>query len=57
MLMRVEYDVISGERVEIDVIAYRNDAGDVLVLDAIDPTPEGYEAFDPGEVDDSDKLE
>lgn len=47
MLFRRIYDVQTGESQQIDQTAYRNSDGDILVLDAIEPTPEGYEAFDP----------
>ena len=47
MLTRVEFNVSTGEKIEIEQIAYRNDEGDVIVLDAIDPTPDGFEEFTP----------
>lgn len=46
-LTRIECDVLSGESEVIDQTAYRNEEGEVVVLDAIEPTPEGYEPFDP----------
>lgn len=46
-LERKEHNVSTGESETIEMIAYRNDDGDVIVLDAIDPTPVGYVAFDP----------
>ena len=46
-LVRYEQDVVTGERQEIEQLAYRNDDGDVIVLDDIEPTPKGYEVFDP----------
>lgn len=46
---RVEQNVSTGEVEVIDQIAYRNEAGDVLVLDAIETSPPGYVAFDPAD--------
>lgn len=47
-LTRTELNVITGDQVEIVRQAYKNDAGDVIVLDAGDDEPDGYSAFDPG---------
>lgn len=48
-LTRIEYDIGTGERTIIDVTAYKNEFGDVLVIDSIDPEPEGFQPFDPHE--------
>lgn len=40
---------MTGDITKVDQIAYKNENGDVLVLDAIDPTPEWYKSFDPYE--------
>lgn len=52
-MFRVEFDLETGERREIEQAAYRdpNDHSAVLVLDATEPVPEGMEAFDPTTVD------
>ena len=47
MLHRVEYNVSTGERVDIAQAAYRDDLGDVVVLDAGESPPSGYVEFDP----------
>lgn len=49
-LVRYEQNVTTGDASVVDQIAYKNKEGGILVLDAIDPTPEGYEEFDPHEV-------
>jgi len=56
MLTRREKNVTTGESVEIDQIAYRNKDGEVLVLDAIDPTPDGYSLIDGPPAEDSAKV-
>lgn len=48
-LFRIEMNVTTGVRVEIDQTAYRNGEGEVIVLDAGSSAPEGYSAFDPSE--------
>lgn len=50
-LFRIELNVTTGVVVEIDQAAYRNGEGDVIVLDASSPAPEGYSAFDLGAVE------
>lgn len=44
---RIEVDLGTGERLEILQTAYRNAEGDVLVRDATESAPSGYEEFDP----------
>lgn len=51
MIYRHEYSIQTGETLSIEQIAYRNKNGEVLVLDAIEPTPDGFEPFDPYAVD------
>jgi len=48
-MFRVEYNIDTGERREIEQTAYRStsDPTVVVVLDAAEPAPEGMEAFDP----------
>lgn len=48
-MFRVEYNIETGERREIEQIAYRrtSDPTVVVVLDAQEPAPEGMETFDP----------
>lgn len=48
-MFRVEYNIETGERREIQQTAYRDpsDHSIVQVLDAAEPVPEGMEAFDP----------
>lgn len=48
-LIRFENNVITGESTSIEQTAYRDGLGNVLVLDSIDPEPNGYMAFDPSE--------
>lgn len=52
-MFRVEYNIETGERREIEQAAYRSlaDPTVVVVLDATEPSPEGMEAFDPAAVD------
>ena len=47
MLFRKEFNVQTGEEAVYEQIAYRNSDGDVLVLDAGDPVPGGYDRFEP----------
>lgn len=48
-MFRVEYNIDTGERREIEQAAYRStsDPTVVVVLDATEPAPDGMEAFDP----------
>lgn len=48
-MFRVEYNIDTGERREIEQAAYRStsDPTVVVVLDTAEPAPEGMEAFDP----------
>lgn len=48
-MFRIEYNIETGERREIEQAAYRSssDPTVVVVLDATEPAPEGMEAFDP----------
>lgn len=52
-MFRVEYDLVTGQRREIEQTAYRSlaDPTVIVVLDATEPSPEGMEAFDPATVD------
>lgn len=52
-MFRVEYNIETGERREIDQTVYRStsDPAVVVVLDATEPVPDGMEAFDPAAVD------
>lgn len=52
-MFRIEYNLETGERREIEQTAYRSlaDPTVVVVLDATEPAPEGMEAFDPAAVD------
>jgi len=50
MLTRIEFDVTEGIRTVIDQTVYRNEEGHVVILDSIDPEPEGYEEIDPSEL-------
>jgi hypothetical protein len=52
-MFRIEYNLETGERREIEQTAYRSptDPTRVVVLDATEPAPEGMEAFDPAAVD------
>ncbi|MFC2974574.1 hypothetical protein ACFOJE_20470 [Azotobacter bryophylli] len=52
-MFRVEYNIETGERREIEQTAYRdqNDHMIIQVLDAVEPAPAGMEAFDPAAVD------
>lgn len=54
-MFRVEYNIETGERREIEQTAYRSlaDPTVIVVLDATEPSPEGMEAFDPATVDTS----
>lgn len=45
-LFRVEFNLVTQERVEIEQKAYRN-GDDVAVRDADQPVPDGYAEFDP----------
>lgn len=47
VLTRIECNILTGEREVIDQTAYRNSDGAVLILDSIEPTPEGFEPFNP----------
>jgi len=47
MLQRFEVNVRTGERTVIDQKAYKNDADEVLVLDAGESAPEGFKEFTP----------
>lgn len=47
MIFRIEADVNSGVSVQIEQKAYKNDNGDVLVIDASEVAPEGFIEFDP----------
>lgn len=51
-MIRVAFDYRTGERREIEVIAYRdpNDHSIIRVLNATEPAPEGLEAFDSGAI-------
>ncbi len=46
-LFRTEHNVLTGETVIIQQAAYRNDTGDVVVLDAAEVPGDGYTKFDP----------
>lgn len=52
-MFRVEYNLETGERREIEQAAYRSfaDPTVAVVLDATEAAPEGMEAFDPAAVD------
>lgn len=52
-MFRVEYNVETGARREIEQTAYRNtsDPSMIVVLDASETVPEGMEAFDPDAMD------
>lgn len=52
-MFRVEFNIETGERREIEQIAYRStsDPTITIVLDATEPMPGGMEAFDPAAVD------
>lgn len=51
MIYRHEYNIQTGDSSSIEQLAYRDEGGSVIVLDAIDPAPEGFEPFDPYAVD------
>lgn len=48
-MFRVNYNIETGERREIEQTAYRdpNDHASYVVLDADQPAPDGMEVFDP----------
>ncbi|MBC2659755.1 hypothetical protein H7A76_30345 [Pseudomonas sp. MSSRFD41] len=46
-ISRIEVDVISGKVIEIGQVAYKNDSGDIFVLDDNVSAPEGLFQFDP----------
>lgn len=50
MIFRREFDVVTKETVVVDQLAYKNKDGVIVVLDAIEPTPDGFEVFDPNAV-------
>ena len=50
-LFRREHDVITGETTIVDQSAYRNSDGDVIVLDSIDPAPDGYDELTQEEIE------
>lgn len=51
-LSRFELNVSTGESIEIPMIAYKSDEGEVLVIDADEGPPVGFVPFDPREEDD-----
>lgn len=53
MLIRKEINVANGETLEIEQYAYKNADGDVLVLDAGESVPDGYEKFTPEPVEEA----
>lgn len=42
MLFRIEVNVVTGERVEINQVIYRNSSGTVIVLDEGAPPPDNF---------------
>jgi hypothetical protein len=47
MLFRVEHDLATNERIEIAQAAYVNADGDILIIDATEPAPDGYAEYVP----------
>ena len=47
MLFRTEFDVQSHESTVVEQSAYKNEDGDVMVIDAGDPVPDGFHKFTP----------
>ncbi len=39
---RIVVDIATGDVTEVDQTAYRNDKGEVVILDAIEKAPRGY---------------
>lgn len=48
MIKRSEFDVSQGMLVLIDQKIYRNAEGDVIILDADESPPNGFDEFDQG---------
>lgn len=48
---RIEVNVKTGRRLVIAQKAYMNEGGDVIILDASDPAPEGFKEYVPEESD------
>lgn len=49
-LVRHEYDVTTGIRTVIDQTAYRSEDDVILVLDSIEPTPDGFSEISPEDI-------
>ncbi|QZA71261.1 hypothetical protein AH02_16 [Pseudomonas phage AH02] len=44
-IFRVEWNVSTRERLEIEQVIYKNSDGDIIVLDEGEAQPEGFEVF------------